>query len=185
NPADATVPELPPDRPPETPTSKPLTVPTVPVLPERPPSRDPPASPKPAAATVSVRSDRLALLLELPKPEASTFRTGATGRVGDVTFEKMFVTMGGGGGAGTASGLEFVRGGGIEADKVGATGFGTGFKTGASDFCSAILGAGAVSFSTVGSGTGRVTLRTGTGGSFTSTGSRGRGGSGGTSIIAR
>src|SRR5262249_22539768 len=132
NPADATVPGFPPTRvPPEAPASNPLTEPTVPDLPGRPPWRGPPAeSPKPAAETVSaLLLVGLEVLLGSPNQEASTFRAGATGMVGDVMFENVFVTIGGGGGAGMDGGFTFARDGATEAATAGAVGFGTGFRT--------------------------------------------------------
>jgi len=185
NPPDATVPGFPPTRvPPEAPVSNPLTEPTVPVLPGRPPWRDPPAdSPNPAAETVSaLLLVRLAVLLGSPNPDVSRFRAGATGRVGDVMFENVFVTIGGGGGAGMDSGFTFASDGAIEAATGGAVGFGTGFRIRGSG-SGGTIGAGAESFSTIGSGSIGVGRGARIGGNFTSGGCTSRGGSGGGAII--
>jgi hypothetical protein len=96
-------------------------------------------------------------------------------------FENVFVTIGGGGGAGMASGFTFARGGATEAT-IGAVGFGTGFKTRGSG-SGGTIGAGAESFSTIGSGSigfgrgGRIGVN------FTSGGCTSGGGSGGGAII--
>ena len=162
NPAATTVPRFVPPWDPPVAESNPLAAATPPVFPGRPGSRDPlKASPKPDAAVAPTRPVRLPsrLLVTSPKPEASVLRCGTTGNVGAATFEKTFVTTGGGGSAKTGAAFGSITVGvgttrGAEAKGCGTAsihfgvgvGAGIGVGISATSFGSGSIGFGAVSF---------------------------------------